>query len=128
MSAYDDRLNEIYDSTAGRCHICRKKLSLRNYGLLGRRGAWEVDHSNPRARGGSDRLNNLRPACISCNRSKQHRTTRTARAWHGHSRAPRSREAERQAETWKTVLTAAAVIAGLITVMRIGQKQGPSTP
>lgn len=127
MSAYDDRLNEIYDSTAGRCHICRKKLSFRNYASLGRKGAWEVDHSNPRARGGSDRLNNLRPACISCNRSKQHRTTRTARAWHGHTSAPRSRVTEQRVEMLKAIATLGAVVLGLIAATRLSKPQPPSS-
>ena len=52
-------LRRIYDKTTGRCHICGKRLSLANYGLLGERGAWEVEHSNPRAKGGRDHMNNL---------------------------------------------------------------------
>ncbi|HUT53756.1 MAG TPA: HNH endonuclease [bacterium] len=92
MSWDDDRLNEIYDKTYGRCHICQKRLSFINYGRQGRKGAWEVEHSNPRAEGGTDNLNNLYPACINCNRSKGTRSSRSARAVYGLTRAPYSRQ------------------------------------
>jgi hypothetical protein len=62
-----------------------------NYGRLDLRGAWEVEHSIPRAKGGSDRLTNLYPACIGCNRAKGSKSTRSARAKHGKVRAPLSR-------------------------------------
>jgi 5-methylcytosine-specific restriction endonuclease McrA len=63
-----DRTIEIFERTDGRCHLCSKPLALSNYGRLGRRGSWEVDHSKPRARGGTDRLSNLLPACPACAR------------------------------------------------------------
>ena len=90
MAYSSEQLNWIYDRTDGRCHICRKRLAFSNYGRLGSRVAWEVEHSNPRAKGGSDRLNNLFPACIPCNRAKGTMCSRTARGWHGHARAPHS--------------------------------------
>ena len=91
--AYDNEtLNVIYDKTDGRCHICRKKLSFKNYGTLTARGAWEVDHSRPRARGGTDYLRNLMPSCTPCNRQKQDGSTQAARRSYGYSRAPLSRE------------------------------------
>ena len=77
----DDQLDAIYDRTSGYCHICRKKLAFKNYGKLGQRGAWEVEHSRAQAKGGTDRLNNLYPACITCNRRKGTRTTRTLRSF-----------------------------------------------
>lgn len=95
MAYSDDDLNEIHDKTDGRCHICRKKLAFTNYGRPGQRGAWEVDHSVPRAAGGTDRWHNLLPACISCNRSKQHGSTRAARSTYGYTSRPKSR-AQRQ--------------------------------
>jgi len=80
---YDNEtLNCIYEKTEGHCHICGKKLSFSNYHRLGRTGAWEVDHSVPVAKGGTDHLNNLFPACIACNREKGTVTSRTARNWH----------------------------------------------
>jgi len=54
-----DQLRAIYDRTAGRCHVCSKTLAFRNYGKMAERAAWEVDHSNPRISGGTDRSNNL---------------------------------------------------------------------
>lgn len=90
MKVSVQRLNAIYDRTAGYCHLCGKKLAFTNYGLFGERGAWEVEHSLARSKGGTDRLCNLYAACITCNRRKQHLTTRTVRRWHGRTRAPLS--------------------------------------
>lgn len=84
----DDEINRIYDRTSGRCHICHKKLAFGNYACLGARAAWEVEHSKPLARGGTNHLNNLYAACISCNRDKATISTRAARSWHGKKRAP----------------------------------------
>ena len=99
----DDRLERIFDRTDGRCHICWGRLAFSNYGRFSERGAWEIEHSSPRCKGGSDRLCNLYPAHISCNREKGRMHTRTARAWNDQTRAPLSREkrAERREEnTW----------------------------
>jgi len=91
--AYDsETLTWIYDRTSGKCHLCHKKLSFKNYGQDGAKGAWEVEHSIPRANGGTDHHNNLFPACIACNRSKATYTSRTARSWSGHTKAPLSKE------------------------------------
>ncbi|MGZ3753955.1 MAG: HNH endonuclease [Mucilaginibacter sp.] len=87
----DERLNKIYDKTHGCCHICHKKLSFSNYALHGTKGCWEVEHSVAKAKGGSDRLNNLYPACILCNRSKGVLSTRTVRKYNGKTRAPYSK-------------------------------------
>ena len=76
MGYSDDELNYIYDKNKGYCWHCDKKLSFRNYGIVGARGAWEVDHSVPLSRGGTDYLQNLVPACITCNRGKQDLKTR----------------------------------------------------
>jgi len=106
--AFDNkRLGEIFKKTDGLCHICRKKLARKNYGVQGSRGAWEVEHSNPRAKGGSDHLNNLYPACISCNRSKGASTTKIARNKNGFKAAPLSREK-------KTRYTVLGVIGGAV--------------
>ncbi len=88
--AYDDnRLDDIFARTDGHCHICGKRLSRGNYAAFGSRGAWEVEHSVARARGGHHtHLNNLYAACISCNRSKGAASTRVVREYHGRTRAP----------------------------------------
>jgi 5-methylcytosine-specific restriction endonuclease McrA len=92
-------LSGIYDRTCGRCHICTKKLAFKNYGAFGELGAWEVEHSNPRANGGTHRQNNLYAACISCNRSKGKSSTRSARARHGRTKAPISVDARSHVKT-----------------------------
>ena len=72
------------------------EISINNYGFYGARGAWEVEHSVPRSRGGRDHLNNLYPACISCNRNKAVQFSRVARSQYGRKRAPYSREKKEQ--------------------------------
>lgn len=110
---YDDQtLRKIYDRTNGKCHVCHKKLSFINYGRRGFRGVWEVEHSVPRANGGTDHLNNLFPACIACNRSKGIYTTRTARSWNDRTRAPFSKEKREGIKRSNAI--GGAVLGGLI--------------
>jgi len=107
----DDRtLRLIYERTDGRCHICRKHLSFCNYGKLGARGSWEIEHSIPRSHGGTDHRNNLYAACISCNRSKGNGSTKTARAANGYKCAPPSR---RQKEKNATAGASVGLLAAL---------------
>ena len=113
-----EQLNQIYDRTSGYCHICHKKVAFKNYGVLGARGAWEVEHSNPQAKGGTHRLNNLYPACISCNRSKGASSTVSARAKNGKSRAPLATEKRKDAKTSNALVGGAAGAA-------IGALAGP---
>jgi len=112
----DEDLNDIFDRTSGKCHLCHKKLCFANYAHLGSRGAWEVDHSRPRAVGGSDRLNNLYAACMNCNRSKGCGTTRSARAANGRSRAPLSVAKRQEAKQGQALLDGGigAVLGGLL--------------
>lgn len=112
MPYSDQRLSEIYDRTSGYCHLCGKKLAFTNYSKLGWRGAWEVEHSNPRSRGGSDRLNNLYAACIDCNRDKSATSTRTVRGWYGRRRAPVSREKRKEARIQNAL--AGGIIGGAV--------------
>ncbi len=110
--------DRIFDRTAGRCHICGKQLARCNYAAYGRRGAWEIEHSIPKARGGSDHGNNLYPACISCNRSKGTMTSRTARSRNGRTRAPLSLKKQAEVRTRRAVGggVLGAVAAGLAGV------------
>ena len=96
MRYSNEQLNAIFDRTDGYCHICGRKLCFSNYGQWGKRGAWEVEHSNPRCNGGSDRLCNLYAAHISCNREKGAITTRTARGWNERTKAPLSKAKKEQ--------------------------------
>jgi 5-methylcytosine-specific restriction endonuclease McrA len=90
---YDDKtLDRIYHRNDGQCHICRKQLNYKNYGSFGEEGAWEVEHSRPRSKGGTNHLNNLYAACISCNRSKGNATTASAREQNGYRCAPLSKD------------------------------------
>ncbi|MCC6652845.1 MAG: HNH endonuclease [Candidatus Eisenbacteria bacterium] len=109
MAAWtDEELERIYDSTSGRCHLCGKRLAWTNYGAAkDKRGAWHVDHSRPLARGGGDDLRNTKPACVSCNCSKQAGHNRTIRARHGRTRAPLSRR-RREEEKLKQGFAGAA--------------------
>jgi 5-methylcytosine-specific restriction endonuclease McrA len=112
----DDELNAIYDKTHGQCHICRKKLSFKNYGRRGKKGAWHVDHSKPVAKGGTNYLRNLKPACIDCNGEKGIMMTRTARGWNGHKSAPLSKEKKDDIRGRNTLVGAGggAVTGGLL--------------
>lgn len=92
MTYPQQRLNAIFEKTNGQCHLCRKNLVQKNYNTFGARGAWEVDHSIPQAKGGTDHFHNLRPACVSCNRSKQDSSTKTARRKHGFRASPLSKK------------------------------------
>ena len=107
-----EQINWIYQRTAGCCHICGSKRSLKNYGSAGSRGSWEVDHSVPKARGGTDRLNNLYVACISCNRRKRDGTTRSVRRREGQTRAPLSRATRAEIRAGRTL--GGAVVGGSI--------------
>lgn len=99
MNYEDGDLKRIFSRTEGSCHICRNKLCFNNHGKFGRRGGWEIEHSVPVSKGGTDHLNNLYAACISCNRSKGNATTRTARAEHGYRKAPPSKQ-QRARNAW----------------------------
>lgn len=104
MKYTKEQLDQIYCKTSGYCHLCHTKLSRKNHGQHDERGAWHVEHSVPRAKGGTYHLNNLKPACISCNLDKSATTTRTARGWKGKTRAPMSVEKRKQAKSENALL------------------------
>lgn len=106
-------LDQIYRKTSGYCHLCHSKLPRKNHGRHGTRGSWHVEHSVPRTKGGTDHLNNLKPACISCNLDKSATTTRTARGWNGKTRAPLSVEKRNQAKSENALL--GAVGSGVVS-------------
>ncbi len=132
MSYTDTELNAIYERTSGYCHICKKKLAFSNYARLGERGAWEVEHSRARCRGGSGHLGNLYAACIGCNRQKGEGTTRAARRGHGRRCAPLSRARRAEAKERNAVLLgllglgvgALAGPAGMFIGAAVGAKVG----
>lgn len=121
MAYTDEQLNDIYDRTSGKCHICHKKLAFTNYANPGARGAWEVEHSQPRASGGTNRRNNLYAACISCNRSKRAGSTRAARRRNGTTHAPLNRERRAAARLRSAVVGAGiGAVAGRALLGRGG--------
>jgi hypothetical protein len=63
-------LEDIFEKTDGYCRYCGKQLAWDNYGRVGERGAWEVDHSVPISRDGTNYFRNLWPACVACNTEK----------------------------------------------------------
>ncbi len=80
MVRSEEEVRYVYDKTDGCCAYCGKSLSLINYGIIGARGAWHIDHSVPKSRGGTDYLRNLVPACIDCNLDKGDRSGRSYKA------------------------------------------------
>jgi len=125
MRFTNEQLDQIYRKTSGYCHLCHTKLSRKNYGQDDERGAWHVEHSVPRAKGGTDHLNNLKPACISCNLDKGTQTTRAARGRNGKTRAPMSVEKRKQAKSENTFLGAlGGGLAGLAVGGPIGAAIG----
>lgn len=119
MNVSNERLNKIYDKTSGKCHLCHKKLAFTNYGLAGAKGAWEIEHSKPKSLGGTNHLNNLFPACISCNRQKSNGTNYSVQKKHSVRNAPLSVSARRKAE-------AANVAKGVLVGAAIGRMLGPA--
>lgn len=107
-----ERLQKIYRKTDGYCHICHKKLSFSNYGVHGAKGSWHIEHSIARANGGSDHMNNLFPACISCNIAKGTSHTKTARSQYGNSRSPFSKAKKKKIRNNNTA--AGTIIGGAL--------------
>jgi hypothetical protein len=86
-----EQIERAWRRTDGRCHLTGRAIRLSDYGVT-----WEMEHSIPRANGGTDHGNNLFPALISPNRSKQGCSTRSVRAAYGLPRAPLSRREKDQ--------------------------------
>ncbi len=68
-----NKIENVFEKTGRRCHICGDPLELGRYGK-GRRGdgAWEMDHVHHRRYGGGTEEANLLPACKACNRLRWH--------------------------------------------------------
>jgi len=108
-----DELKQIFEKTAGRCHLSWQPLDFDAYGDPDAEGGWEVDHSRARNKGGSDYFRNLLPAAISLNRSKQDRDNRTIRKKYGHTRKPMSNKEREDARGGNAV---AGGLLGLLGV------------
>lgn len=112
MNPKQAELKKIYDRTSGYCHLCHKKLALTNYGIVGSRGAWEVDHSVARARGGTDHGNNLYACCIPCNRAKGTLNSRRIRKENGKKRVPLS--SLKRSEARVSNAAGGAILGGIV--------------
>ncbi len=73
MTREHEALQQIYQSTRGYCHRCRRKLAFSGYARAAVRGAWDIDAGA------------LQPACatclgghVSCARSTRGRPARPA--------------------------------------------------
>lgn len=107
MNFYWEILARVHEKTDGRCHLCGSDFAMEDY-----RERWEVDHSNPKSLGGTNHLNNLFAACISCNRGKGNRESRGVLAWHGLHRSPLSKRKRSKNLIQKVVLCSTG--AGLV--------------
>ena len=70
---------QVYSKTGGKCFYCDEKLineDMLDWGgkVVSTVRRWHVDHSLPLSRGGDNSIDNLLPACISCNSIKRART------------------------------------------------------
>jgi hypothetical protein len=108
MGYSEEVLNSIYDKNDGCCYYCGKRLAFKNYGRIYERGAWEVDHSVPKSRGGTSYLRNLVPACVDCNRSKGTRMGKSVRASSSQSTSSSS------GIDWGEIILGGLFVAGLI--------------
>ena len=66
----DKKLKKIFEKTKGHCAYCGNKLI-----------TWEVEHTIPRTKGGGDKIENLLPSCLQCNRKKKSKTLTEFRKW-----------------------------------------------
>lgn len=121
----DDLLSEIFDQDGRRCYHCTRPLVFGSYGIPWARGAWEVDHANPRANGGTDRLNNLRASCIPCNRTKGARSNRAYRPAYGLRPTPKQGSSFGELVT---VLGITLLIAGLARALTPPAATQPALP
>ena len=64
---------KVYGKTDGRCFYCGKRLIME--------GLWHCEHMIPRSRGGTNTLENLVPACPSCNSTKGTKTVEELRTY-----------------------------------------------
>lgn len=118
MKFTEQQLRKIFEKTDGYCHLCHKKLAFKNRGKNGERGAWHVEHTNAKANGGTDHLNNLMASCISCNLEKGVRPVKVIRSKKAVSRAPYSKKK-------KEILKKQNITTGYILGGVLGSTIGP---
>ncbi|MBI5021735.1 MAG: HNH endonuclease [Ignavibacteriales bacterium] len=108
----DETIELVFEKANGKCHYCGKQLSWANYGRRDARGGWEIDHSFPRSRGGTDHLNNLVPSCWTCNLDKSNTSSKQFKRYA--EPLKRDRKKKRIEKTVTEILGIAAIGALLI--------------
>jgi len=119
MKADSKKLRRIYEKTSGKCHLCHKKLAFMNYAKSNAKASWEIEHSTPKSKEGTDHLNNLYPACVSCNREKSNGTNYSVRKTKGVKRAPLSKERRKR----KVRIN---IVTGIVAGVAVGRFFGPA--
>lgn len=117
-------LNKIYNKTDGNCHICHGKLTYGSYNQPTAKGGWEIEHSKPKFKRGTNHLNNLYPAHISCNRKKGVTSSRQARKKYGNSRAPYSKAKKNQISISNKMVGATIGLAATVAFGPVGRIVG----
>src|SRR5216683_6825436 len=70
----------IFDMFNEHCHFCGDKIEFNKRGFAPHMdGHWENDHIVQKQKGGSDKRDNLAPACTRCNRLRWGRSGRSLR-------------------------------------------------
>lgn len=64
---------KVFLKTKGRCSYC---------GCVLDRWLFQVEHLNPKIRGGGNEIENLWPSCRSCNAGKKSKTIEEFRVWY----------------------------------------------
>lgn len=71
------KIDRIFKKTSGRCYYCgdvlgEKEMRLENEYTIWfeKQRLWQVDHIVPHSKGGSNKDENLVPACLVCNGKK----------------------------------------------------------
>lgn len=86
MKAFDSNTVEaVFNKSKGRCWYCGRSLDISSRAVSARTSeyfisTYVIDHFLPRKSGGTDDINNLVPACWSCNGIKRSNTLEEFRA------------------------------------------------
>lgn len=69
---YSEEEKQYYfnEKPKGHCRHCGKIIVYSHYGDRNKSTGWEIDHSNPKARGGTNNPRNLYSVCSKCNMKK----------------------------------------------------------
>lgn len=89
-----EQIERAFKHSQGKCNQCGWPLVFAAYGRTGHRDEWHIEHSRPRARGGTDHGNNLYGAHAECNIKKGAGSNSKVRREYGLTRAPLSENEE----------------------------------